>query len=245
MLKIPYVGCKVLASSVAMDKVYTKIIIEKAGIKQTKSEYIRKFEDKYIYIDKNFNEKVCELDEICDTLEKNLKYPMFIKPSNSGSSVGVKKAVDRKALKEAIEFASRFDKKVLVEEEIKGHEVECAVLGNEEVIASNVGEIKSADEFYDFDSKYKNSASKTIIPAEISKEKQEEIRRSAIKAFKAIDGKGLSRVDFFVENDTNEVYLNEINTIPGFTQISMYPKLFESSGIKYSKLLDKLIELAI
>lgn len=245
MLKIPYVGCKVLASSVAMDKVYAKIIIEKAGIKQTKSEYIRKFEDKYIYIDKDFNERVCKLEAVCDILERNLKYPMFIKPSNSGSSVGVKKAVDREALKEAIEFASVFDKKVLVEEEIKGHEVECAVLGNEEVIASNVGEIKSADEFYDFDSKYKNSASKTIIPAEISKEKQEEIRKSAVKAFKAIDGKGLSRVDFFVENGTNEVYLNEINTMPGFTQISMYPKLFESSGIKYSKLLDKLIELAI
>lgn len=244
MLQIPYVGCKVLASSIAMDKVYTKIIIDRAGIKQTKSEYIRKFEDKYIYIDKSFNEKICSLEEVCDIAEKNLKYPMFIKPSNSGSSVGVNSAKTKEELKDAIEFASKFDKKVLIEQGIIGQEVECAVLGNEEVISSNVGEIKSADEFYDYDSKYKNAASKTIIPADISKEKQEEIRKQAVKAFKAIDGKGLSRVDFFVENETGEIYLNEINTLPGFTQISMYTKLFESVGIKYSKLLDKLIELA-
>ncbi len=244
MLKVPYVGCKVLASSIAMDKVYTKVVVDKTGIKQAKSEYIRRFNDKYIYIDKSFNEKICELNEICEILEKSLKYPMFIKPSNSGSSVGVKKAVNREALEEAIKFASSFDKKILIEQEIRGHEVECAVLGNEEVISSNVGEIKSADEFYDFDSKYKNSESKTIIPAEIPEKKQNEIREKAIKIFKAIDGKGMSRVDFFVEYETNEVYFNEINTIPGFTQISMYPKMIESSGIKYSKLLDKLIELA-
>lgn len=245
MIKVPYVGCKVLASSLAMDKVYTKIILDKAGIKQTKSEYIRKYKEKYIYVDKNFNEKICTLEEICEIAERNLKYPMFIKPSNSGSSVGVNKAETKEELKYAVDFASRYDKKILIEQGIIGHEVECAVLGNEEVIASNVGEIKAADEFYNFDAKYKNQESKTLIPAEISKEKQEEIRKLAVKAFKSIDGKGLSRVDFFVENETNEVYLNEINTLPGFTQISMYPKLFESVGISYSKLLDKLIELAI
>lgn len=245
MIKVPYVGCKVLASSLAMDKVYTKIVLDKAGIKQTKSEYIRKCKEKYIYIDKNFNERICTLEEICEIAERNLKYPMFIKPSNSGSSVGVNKAETKEELKYAVEFASRYDKKILIEQGIIGHEVECAVLGNEEVIASNVGEIKAADEFYNFDAKYKNQESKTLIPAEISKEKQEEIKKLAVKAFKSIDGKGLSRVDFFVENETNEVYLNEINTLPGFTQISMYPKLFESVGISYSKLLDKLIELAI
>lgn len=245
LLKIPYVGSKVLGSSVCMDKVYAKIIFEKAGLLQTKYLYIRKYKENYIYVKQNFDEEKCTIDEIVKIADEQLKYPMFIKPSNSGSSVGVKKACIRKELEEAIEFASKFDKKVLVEQEIKGHEVECAVLGNEEVIASNVGEIKSADEFYDFDSKYKNSESKTIIPAEIPKEKQEEIRKSAIKIFKAIDGKGMSRVDFFVEYETNEVYFNEINTIPGFTQISMYPKMIESSGIKYSKLLDKLIELAV
>ena len=228
LLKIPYVGCKVLASSVAMDKVYTKVIIDKAKIKQAKSEYIRKFEDKYIYIDKEFNEKICTLDEACNKVQEKLKYPMFIKPSNSGSSVGINKAKNFEELKNAVEYASKFDKKILVEQGIVGHEVECAVLGNEEVIASNVGEIKAADEFYSFDAKYKNAQSKTLIPADISKEKQEEVRKLAVKAFKAIDGKGLSRVDFFVEENTNEVYLNEINTMPGFTTISMYPKLFES-----------------
>ena len=225
MIKKPYVGCKVLASSACMDKVYTKVILEKAGINQAKSEYIRKFKDKYIYIDKSFNEKICNLDEVCKILETKLNYPMFIKPSNSGSSVGISKAKNYEELKKAIEYASKFDKKILVEEEIKGHEVECAVLGNEDVIASFVGEIKAADEFYSFDAKYKNQESKTFIPADIPDSIQEEIRKQAIKAFKAVDGKGLSRVDFFVEKDTNRIYLNEINTMPGFTKISMYPKL--------------------
>ena len=218
MIKIPYVGCKVLASSLAMDKVYTKLIIEKAGIKQTKSEYIRKFKNNYIYIDKNFNEKICEIDEICKIMETNLKYPMFVKPSNSGSSVGVNRADTKEELKRGIEYASKFDKKILVEQGIIGHEVECAVLGNEEIISSDVGEIKAADEFYSFDAKYKNQESKTLIPAEISKETRDKIRKMAEKAFKAIDGKGLSRVDFFVEDETNEIYLNEINTMPGFTR---------------------------
>lgn len=225
MIKVPYVGCRVLASSLAMDKVYTKVIIEKAGIKQTKSEYIRKFNENYIYIDKNFNEKICTIDEICEIMEKNLKYPMFVKPSNSGSSVGVNKAETKEELKEMIKIASKYDKKILVEQGIIGHEVECAVLGNEEVVASNVGEIKSAEEFYSFNAKYKKQESKTLIPAEISKENQEKIRKLAVKAFKAIDGKGLSRVDFFVENETEEIYLNEINTLPGFTRNKYVSKI--------------------
>ncbi len=245
IIKKPYVGCEVLASSVAMDKIYTKIIIDRAGISQAKSEYIRKFKDKYIYIDKNFNETICDIEEIAEKIEQSLPYPMFIKPSNSGSSVGVTKAENKEELKKAIEVAGKFDKKILIEKGIIGHEVECAVLGNEEVITSRVGEIKAAEEFYSFDAKYKNQESKTLIPAEIPSETEEEIRKLAIKAFKAIDGKGLSRVDFFVEEGTGKIILNEINTLPGFTQISMYPKLFESVGIKYSKLLDKLIELAI
>lgn len=138
MAGVPYVGCKVLASSIAMDKVYTKVILDRANIKQAQSEYIRKVGEKYIYIDKNFNEKICELEEITNILEQKLEYPMFIKPSNSGSSVGVRKAKTREDLKDAIEYASKFDRKVLVEKAIVGHEVECAVLGNEEVIASSV-----------------------------------------------------------------------------------------------------------
>lgn len=245
MLKIPYVGCHVLASSVGMDKVYAKVVFEKAGINQVKHEYVRKYKDKYIYIDNKFNEEILTDLEVADIAVKNMKFPMFIKPSNSGSSVGVKKAENIKELVSAINYDSQFDKKVLIEEGIIGKEVECAVLGNEEVIASCVGEIKAADEFYSYDAKYNNVESKTEIPANLPKEVSESIRNQAIKAFKAIDGKGLSRVDFFVENGTNKIYLNEINTLPGFTSISMYPKLFEHEGIKYKDLLDKLINLAM
>ena len=169
---------------------------------------------------------------------------MFIKPSNSGSSVGVNKANNKEELKTYIEQASSFDNKILIEEGIVGKEVECAVLGNEDVIASVVGEVKSAEEFYSYDAKYKNSASKTEIPANLPKSIEEEIRKQAVKAFKAIDGKGLSRVDFFVEKETNQIYINEINTLPGFTSISMYPKLFEASGISYKELLNQIIKIA-
>ena len=245
LLKIPYVGCRVLASSVGMDKVYTKIVFEKAGLNQAPYEYVRKYKDTYIYIDKNFNEKILDLKEIAKKITENLEFPMFVKPSNSGSSVGVKKAESEKELIENIEYASKFDNKILIEQGIKGREIECAVLGNEEVIASCVGEIKSADEFYSYDAKYKNEESKTEIPAEIPEEISEEIRKQAIKAFKAIDGKGLSRVDFFVENKTDKIIINEINTMPGFTSISMYPKMFEKSGIPYRELITRLINLSL
>ena len=148
-------------------------------------------------------------------------------------------------LKKAIEYAEQFDTKILIEEGINAKEIECAVLGNEEVIASCAGEILPAEEFYSFNAKYTNNESKTIIPANIDDKTQNKIRNLAIKAFKAIDGKGLSRVDFFVENNTNEIYINEINTMPGFTKISMYPKLFDNSGITYKELLDRLINLAL
>lgn len=244
LLKKPYVGCGVLASSVGMDKVYTKIIFDKAGLKQAKYEYIRKYKDNYIYVDKEFNEKILKLDEVIEKIVANLKFPMFIKPSNSGSSVGINKAKNQEELKKHIEYAAKFDNKILIEEGIIGKEVECAVLGNEEVIASCVGEIKPAEEFYSYDAKYKNEESKTDIPANISEEISNKIREQAIKAFKSIDGKGLSRVDFFIENETNQIYINEINTLPGFTNISMYPKLFEASGIGCQELLNQLIELS-
>ena len=245
MLGIPYVGCKILASSIGLDKAYAKIIFEKAKIKQAKYEYIRKYEDKYIYIDKEFNEKELNIDEIIEKIQQTLKYPMFIKPSNFGSSVGINKAENKQELKEAIKLAGEYDKKILIEQGINGREVECAVLGNEDVVTSCVGEIKPADKFYSYDAKYKNSESKTQIPADIPNEISNKIREYAKKAFKALDGKGLARVDFFIEKETNEIYINEINTMPGFTEISMYPKLFEASGIKYSEILSKLIELAI
>ena len=243
LLKIPYVGCKVLASSVGMDKVYTKIIFEKAGLNQTPYEYVRKYKDKYIYVNKNFDEEILTIEEVAERIVKNLKFPMFVKPSNSGSSVGVKKAENIKELKENIEYAALFDKKILIEQGIVGKEIECAVLGNEDIITSCVGEIKPAEEFYSYDAKYKNENSKTEIPANIPEEISKEIRNQAKKAFKAIDGKGLSRVDFFIEEGTNKIYINEINTMPGFTNISMYPKMFEKSGTPYKELLTKLIEL--
>ena len=245
LLKIPYVGCGVLASSVGMDKVYTKLIFEKANINQAKYIYIRKYNEKYIYIDEEFNEKILELEDIAKITNNKLRFPVFVKPSNSGSSVGINKAHNIEELKNAIVEAGKYDNKILIEEGIVGKEVECAVLGNEDVISSCVGEIKSAEDFYSFDSKYKNSKSYTEIPANIGEHLAEEIRNLAVKAFQAVDGKGLARVDFFIENSTNEIYINEINTMPGFTQISMYPKLWEAVGVSYSKLLDELIALAV
>ena len=241
MLQVPYVGCKVLASSVGMDKVYTKIIFEKAGIPEAPYVYIKKKENGYIIVNDNFEEEEFKVESIT----KKLNYPMFVKPSNSGSSVGVKKATNNEELKMAIENAGQYDNKILIEQGINAREVECAILDGTEVRASTVGEIISAEEFYSFDAKYNIPESKTIIPADISKEQIEQIQKLAIRAFKAIDGRGLARADFFMEKDTNKIYINEINTMPGFTKISMYPKLFESVGIKYSELLDKLIANAI
>jgi len=241
MLQVPYVGCGVLASSVGMDKVYTKIVFEKAGIPQAPYVYVKKSGEEYIIINENFEEEEFKLE----TITSKLKYPMFVKPSNSGSSVGVKKATSDKELKMAIENAAQYDTKILVEQGIDAKEVECAILDGKQVIASTVGEIMSAEDFYSFDAKYNIPESKTVIPAEITDEQIEKIRKLAVKAFKAIDGKGLSRVDFFVEKETNKIYINEINTLPGFTKISMYPKLFEAVGVSYSELLDKLIQNAI
>ena len=241
MLQVPYVGCGVLASSVGMDKVYTKIIFEKAGIPQAKYIYIKRENDGYNSINDKFEEEKLDLEKII----KEIGFPMFVKPSNSGSSVGVKKATNREELKMAIENAGKYDRKILVEQGINAKEVECAVLDDKEVKASTVGEIQAAEEFYSFDAKYNMPESKTIIPAEIKEEQIETIRKLAIKAFKAIDGKGLARVDFFIDKETEKIYINEINTMPGFTKISMYPKLFEAVGISYSDLLDKLVQNAL
>ena len=241
MMQVPYVGCGVLASSVGMDKAYTKIIFDKAEIPQAPYIYIRKKDNEYVIIDENFEEEEFELEKITEKLQ----FPMFVKPANSGSSVGVKKATNKEELKMAVENAGQYDKKILVEQGIDAKEVECAILDGKELQASTVGEIMSAEDYYSFDAKYNIPESKTVIPAKITEEQIETIRKLALKAFKAIDGKGLARVDFFVENKTNKIYINEINTMPGFTKISMYPKLFDAVGIKYSELLDKLIENAL
>jgi len=241
----PYVGCGILASCLGLDKAYSKIIFEKAGIKQAKYEYIRKYEDRYYYIDKNMNQELLDIDEILFKIKQNLKFPLYVKPSNSGSSFGITKVFVEENLKSAIEYASKFDSKILIEEEVKGREVECAVLGNEEVLASGVGEIKYTEDFYTYSEKFTKTEPNTEVKADLSKELTDKIRALAIKAFKAIDGKGLSRVDFFIENKTNEIYINEINTMPGFSTHSMYPQLFEASGISFTELLNKIIDLAL
>lgn len=244
LLKIPYVGTRVLGSSVCMDKVYSKIIFEKAKLNQAKYIYIRRFEDKYIYVNEDFSEEILNIQETVNKIMKKIDFPMFIKPSNSGSSVGISKAKNKDELINAITEASKFDKKILIEENINGREIECAVLGNEEVKASVLGEILPAEAFYSFSAKYQNSDSKTVEAPDLPEELTKKVRELAVKAYKAADCQGLSRVDFFVDDKENKIYINEINTLPGFTEISMYPKLWEKSGLTYTELLDKLIELA-
>lgn len=244
LLKIPYVGTRVLGSSVCMDKVYSKIIFEKAKLNQAKYIYIRRFEDKYIYVNEDFSEEILNIQETVNKIMEKIDFPMFIKPSNSGSSVGISKAKNKDELINAITEASKFDKKILIEENINGREIECAVLGNEEVKASVLGEILPAEAFYSFSAKYQNSDSKTVEAPDLPEELIKKVRELAVKAYKAADCQGLSRVDFFVDDKENKIYINEINTLPGFTEISMYPKLWEKSGLTYTELLDKLIELA-
>ena len=227
---IPYVGCGILASAVSMDKLYTKVIVDTLGISQAA----------YVAVRKEEIEDVSVYEEI----EEKLGYPVFIKPSNAGSSRGVSKASDREELVAGLREAANHDRKILVEETIYGREIECAVLGNEEVKASGVGEILAAAEFYDYEAKYHNAESKTVINPELPEGKEEEVRESAVRIFKAVDGQGLSRVDFFLEKDTNRVVFNEINTLPGFTSISMYPMLWGAKGIDKKELIDTLLKLA-
>jgi D-alanine-D-alanine ligase len=179
------------------------------------------------------------------TLEQHLSYPIFVKPVNLGSSVGISKVHNRDELERAIALAAEYDRKIVAEQGIACREFECAVLGNDEPLASVVGEIVSSNEFYDYRAKYIDGKSRAIIPADIPQEVAEEIRLLSLKAFVALDLNGLARVDFFLQQETGKVYINEVNTMPGFTEISMYPKLWEASGLTYPQLLDRLIELAI
>ena len=229
---IDYVGCGVLSSAVSMNKAFTKIIADSIGIEQARYVIGNKFD-----LEKTTGPFVKKV-------EAALGYPCFVKPACTGSSVGISKAHDRNELKKAIALALEYDKTILVEEAIIGRELECAVLGNNDPVASGIGEILAAAEFYDYDAKYNNSDSKTIINPDIPKRKAEEIRKAAVKIFKALDGRGLSRVDFFLEEGTNRVIFNEINTLPGFTAISMYPMLFNEAGISKPELVDRLIALA-
>lgn len=228
---IPYVGCGVLASAVSMDKLYTKIIVDTLHVRQADYVPVR-------------SEELDNLTEVVKRVEDKLVYPVFVKPSNAGSSQGVSKAADREELEKALKFAAQHDKKILVEETIVGREIECAVLGGADVKASGVGEIVSAAEFYDYEAKYNNPDSMTVISPDLPEGAGEKIREAAVAIFKAVDGFGLSRVDFFLEKDTNEIVFNEINTLPGFTGISMYPMLWEEQGISKPELVERLISMA-
>ena len=230
MAGIPYVGCGCFASAACMDKEYAHCVLQYNGINMAKYRTVKQSD-------------LNNLDAVCEKIAAELKYPLFVKPACSGSSVGVNKATCFEDLKNAVKLAFTHDKKVIVEEFIKGRELECAVLGTDNPFASEVGEILSCNDFYDYDAKYILGTSGLNIPANIPKEASLEIRETAVKAFKALGCFGLSRVDFFLA-DNGKVYLNELNTMPGFTSISMYPKLMENLGIPYGELLDRLIKLA-
>lgn len=223
LFDIKYIGCKTLSSSVSMDKIFSKYVFNALDIPQV--PFI----------------EVTEKTKL-NTIINKLSFPMIVKPANGGSSIGITKVNTKKELKNAIKEAKKYDKKVLVEKFIKARELECAVLENKKIITSTVGEIKSANEFYDYDAKYKNDKSYTVIPAEIEESLQKKIQEYAKKAFIGINASSLSRVDFLYDERSNQIYLNEINTLPGFTTISMYPKLWMYEGYTYQELITILIE---
>jgi len=229
---VPYVGCNILASAAGMDKAFSKLVFANAGIPQ--AEYM-------VVMRSEIEEKI---DDILNKVTEKLGWPCFVKPANAGSSVGVSKVKKPDDLMPALQYAAKYDNKILIEEFINGIEVECAVLGNDDPIASTVGEIIPSNEFYDYNAKYIDGKSATIIPAHIDPDIMEQVREYAVRAFKALGCSGLSRVDFFVEG-SGRVVLNEINTMPGFTDISMYSKLWEASGIPYAELITRLIKLAL
>lgn len=230
---IPYVGCDTESSAICMDKAVTHSLLSSADIEQ--AHYLWFYADRFD----------AAPDTIKNKIQARLDFPVFVKPSNAGSSVGVSKVERFDDLDQAIRKAAREDKKVVVEEGITGQEVEVAVLGNRDCDASLVGEIGASAQFYDYDDKYINGTSQLYIPARIPQEVSEKIRQTAVRAYRLLGCSGLARVDFFVTAGDNRVILNEINTLPGFTSISMYPKLWMAMGLSYGELLDKLIELAL
>ena len=230
---IPCVGPGVMASAICMDKIYTKYLLEKFNVKQAD----------YVVI--NAYEYAVNKDLLIEKIEEKLGYCVFIKPSNGGSSVGISKAHNKSELISGVEEALKYDRKILVEKAINAREIEVAVLGNDSPKASVPGEVIPAKEFYDYEAKYKSEASKLLIPAALSEVKLHSIKEEAIRIYQILDCAGMARVDFLVDKETEDVYLNEVNTLPGFTKISMYPKMWQAAGKTYIKLIDELIELAI
>jgi D-alanine-D-alanine ligase len=247
---IPYVGANVLGSSAAMDKIVQKQICDHAGLPSVDYVWLRGID----WLEKS-SESVPVIEnllanmtqkEMLDAVAERLGFPVFIKPPNLGSSVGISKASTIQELEDGINVALRYDAKVLIEKAVvNAREIEVAVLGNEHPKTSVAGEVIPSNDFYDYDAKYVDNASKLVIPAQLPDDLQQTIRESAIKSVIAVQVEGMARVDFLLDNKTNDFYLNEINTLPGFTSISMYPKLWAATGLPYSDLLDELIRLAL
>ena len=230
---IPYVGCGVLASAVCMDKAVANALFEANGVPHTRWLAADRWEIE------------SDLEGVCEGVEKKLGWPVFVKPANAGSSVGISKVSSRDELKKAIDLALENDRKVVFEAFVDGQEVECAVIGSDPAVATRPGEILAGAEFYTYDDKYKNGVSQTVIPAHLPEAKLDEVKTYAAMAYTALNCEGLARCDFFVEKGTGRVLINEINTFPGFTSISMYPKLMEHEGLPVPQLIDRLIALAL
>jgi D-alanine-D-alanine ligase len=230
---IPYVGAGVVGSAVGMDKAIFKAVMQAYGLPVLP----------YVLVLRS--EWEADREQVIERVEGALRYPVFVKPANLGSSVGVSKARNREQLGPALDDAARYDRRLLVEQGVNAREIEVSVLGNEDPLASVPGEVVPGDEFYSYDDKYINDAARLLIPAPLDEAAAAEARALAVEAYKAIDCAGLARCDFLLDKDTGELWLNELNTIPGFTSISMYPKLWEASGIPYSALIDRLIQLAL
>jgi D-alanine-D-alanine ligase len=230
---IPYVGAGVLGSAVGMDKDVMKRLFRDAGLPVVPWELVMR------------SDWEREPSKIEATVERKVGYPAFVKPANLGSSVGISKVHQREELRPALRLAAQYDRKIIVEEAVDAREIECSVLGNDQPEASVPGEVVPVNEFYDYDAKYVSEGSELIIPAKLRTRQTRQVRGLAIQAFKAIDCAGMARVDFLMDRQKNKIYVNEINTIPGFTSISMYPKLWEATGVSYPELLNRLIELAL
>lgn len=232
VLDVPYVGCGVLASSTGMDKIISKALFEHAGIPQLP------------YVPVNQKRWKLDQDAVIQSIESELSYPMYVKPANMGSSVGISEAKNQDELRQAIVLAFEFDHRVVVEQGVIAREIEISILGNEDVNTSVPGELVKDIQFYDYESKYENNNVTLQIPANVDNNIITKLKDYAAKAFLAIDGSGLTRADFFV-TENNEIYINEVNTFPGFTPISMYPKLWENTGLSYHDLIEELIQLGI
>jgi D-alanine-D-alanine ligase len=236
LMQVPYVGSGVLGSAAGMDKIAMKYVFAQAGLPQVKYQVVTRAE---VY------SNPCIFPKLCESIEAELGYPSFVKPANLGSSVGIAKVRNRQQLEAALDSAASYDRRIIVEAGVIAREVECAVLGNDQPKASVIGEITFSSDFYDYETKYTEGKADLHIPANLPEDVSQRIQEMAIQAFIAIDAAGLSRVDFFYVESTGEIFINEINTLPGFTATSMYPQLWANTGVAFPQLVDQLIQFAL